>query len=74
MEELLEPWVHYVPMFPNGSNAENMVHWVLDHEQEARKIAERATLFIHDLLYHPDAVTDERQVKHEIVRRYRAFW
>lgn len=54
-------------MLPNGSNAEKMVHWVLAHKQEARKIAERATLFIYDLLYHSDAVTNERQVKQEIV-------
>jgi hypothetical protein len=74
MEELLEPWVHYIPMFPNGSNAEKMVQWALNHDQEARKIAERATLFIYDLLYHSDAMTNERQVKQEIVRRYRAFW
>jgi hypothetical protein len=74
MEELLEPWVHYIPMFPNGSNAEKMVQWVLDNEQEAWKITEQATLFIYDLLYHPDGMTDERQVKQEIVRRYRAFW
>jgi hypothetical protein len=74
MEELLEPWVHFVPMFPNGSNAEKMVQWIFTHEQEARRIAERATLFIYDLLYHPDAMRDERQVKEEIVRRHRAFW
>jgi hypothetical protein len=36
-------------MFPNESNAKKMVHRVLDHEQEARKIAERATLFIYSM-------------------------
>lgn len=74
MEELLEPWVHYIPMLPDGSNAEKMIKWVFTHEQEARRIAERATLFMYDLLYHPDAMRDERQVKEAIVRRHRAFW
>jgi hypothetical protein len=74
MEELLEPWVHYIPMLPDGSNAEEMVQWVLDNEQEARRIAERATLYIYDLVYHPDAASDDHKIKEEIARRYRALW
>lgn len=74
MEELLQPWIHYIPMFENGSNAEEMVRWVLDNDFEARRIAERATLFIYDFMYHPDAAKDERRVKEDIVRRYRALW
>jgi len=74
MEELLQPWVHYVPMLPDGSNAENMVQWILDNDREARRIAERATLFMYDLVFHPDAKHDELNVKREIARRYRALW
>lgn len=74
MEELLEPWVHYIPMYSNGSNAEEMVQWVLDNDDEARKIAERATLFMYDMLYHPDADEDEFKVKKNIIRRYQALW
>jgi hypothetical protein len=74
MEELLEPWVHYIPMLPDGSNAEEMVQWALDNEKEARRIAERATLFIYDLVYHPDAESDDRKIKEEMAQRYRALW
>jgi Glycosyl transferase family 90 len=74
MEELLEPWVHYIPMHPDGSNAEEMVRWVVDNDKAAQEIAERATLFIYDLLYHPDAASDDHKIKHDIVRRYRALW
>lgn len=74
MEELLEPWTHYIPMLPDGSNAEEMIQWVLDHDAEAQRIAERATLFMYDLVYHPDAASDNLKVKQEIVRRYRALW
>jgi len=59
MEELLQPWVHHIPMLPGGSNAEEMVQWVLNNDKEARRITERATLFIYDLVYHPDAENDE---------------
>jgi hypothetical protein len=74
MEELLEPWVHYIPMHPNGSNAEEMIQWVGQNDEKAHRIAERGRLFIYDLLYHPDAARDEREVKTEIARRYRLLW
>ena len=74
MEERLQPWVHYIPMSEDGRNAEDMVKWVLTHDLEARRIAERATLFMYDLVYHPDAAQDDRMVKEEIARRYRALW
>ena len=74
MEELLEPWVHYIPMYPNGSNAEEMIRWVGDNDEKAKRIAERGRLFMYDMLYHPDAAKDEREVKAEIARRYRNLW
>ena len=61
-------------MLPDGSNAATMVKWALNNENEARRIAERATLFIYDLVYHPDAADDDRMIKEEIARRYRALW
>ena len=74
MEELLEPWVHYIPVFSNGSNVEKRIRWVGENDEKARRIAERGRLFIYDLLYHPDAAREEMEVKAEIARRYRAFW
>ena len=71
MEEWLEPWVHYVPIKihrdeidRNGSpvsDVEEKMQWVLDHDEEARKIAERATLFINDLLFDPDHSQEENR-------------
>jgi len=74
MEELLQPWVHYVPMLPDGSDAEEKVQWVLDNDTEARRIAERATLFIYDFVYHPDAESDHQRINQAIARRYRDLW
>jgi len=74
MEELLEPFVHYVPMAEDGSDAEEKIQWILDNDMEAQRIAERATLFMEDMLYHPDAEKDELEVKKEIMRRYRMHW
>ena len=33
MEELLEQWVHYIPLI------EIQVQWMLDHDREAREIS-----------------------------------
>lgn len=74
MEELLEEWVHYIPMYPNGSNAEAMIQWVGNNDLKAWRIAERGRMFMYDLLYHPDAAPDEHLVKEEIARRYRDLW
>jgi hypothetical protein len=74
MEELLEPWIHYVPMNPDGSNVEERIKWVGENDEAAHRIAERGRLFIYDLLYHPDASRDEQKVKEEIARRYRQLW
>lgn len=74
MEEILEPWVHYIPLDSDGSNAEERIKWIIDNDEEARKIAERATLFIYDLVFHPDADSDDWAVKAEIMRRYHEFF
>lgn len=55
-------------------NILDMVQWVRDHDDEARKIAERATLFVYDLWYHPDAMRDNNAIKKEIMRRYQKYW
>ena len=75
MEELLQPWVHYIPMTNQSSSAlEVAVQWVMNHDQEAHKIAERATLFVYDLFFHPDAVRDNEMIQKEIMRRYVRYW
>jgi hypothetical protein len=72
MEELLEPWVHYLPL--NDTNAEDMVRWVEANDEKAQQISERATLFAHDLLLHPKAMDEEEEIKREMRKRYQAHW
>ncbi|KAL3939516.1 MAG: hypothetical protein SGARI_001345 [Bacillariaceae sp.] len=70
MEELLQPWVHYVPLDDFATNVEERMQWVVDHDEEARRITERATLWMEDLVFHPDAAQDDRLIQEEILRRY----
>ena len=74
MEELLEPWVHYVPLADDLSDVEEKMQWVLDHDDEAQKIAHRGKLWISDLAFHPDAGKDDDHIFDEILRRYRAHF
>ena len=74
MEELLEPWLHYIPLDPDNfaQSAIDAMQWVLDHEEESQMIARRGSLWIRDLLLHPDASTDDEAISDGIVRRYAA--
>jgi len=55
---------YYIPLEPDGSNAEEMVQWVIDNDQAAKHIAERAILFMHGLLqYHPKTEVEEIEVQ-----------
>ncbi len=74
MEELLEPWVHYVPLSDDLSDVEEKMQWIIDHDEEAQRIAYRGKLWIHDLVFHPDAPKDEELVFDEILRRTKAHY
>jgi len=90
MEELLEPWVHYVPILfpntdknynggslPNMTNAEEMVQWVLHHPDESKLMVERSTMFIQDLIFHNNDNDDDDEdaiIRKEIAKRYRQHW
>lgn len=74
MEELLQPWIHYVPIRDDLSDLEDQTRWVLEHSEEAQRIAERATTWMDDLLFHVDAKRDDEQINAEILRRYAAHF
>jgi Glycosyl transferase family 90 len=71
MEELLEPWVHYIPLNNNLTDVEEKMQWIIDNDEYAHRIAQRGTLWIKDLLFHRDAMADNVAVDLEILRRYR---
>jgi hypothetical protein len=70
MESLLQPFVHYIPMHANVSNIEEMIIWCEDNPKKVQHISKRSTLFICDLLFHPDSYMDEEQILVDIVKKY----
>lgn len=61
-------------MEESASDVEEKMQWIIDHDAEAQQIAERATLWMEDLVFHPDALEDDRLIQEEILRRYRAHF
>jgi hypothetical protein len=57
-----------------ATDVQEMMQWIIDNDAEAQRIAERATLWMEDLVFHPDAIEDDRLIQEEILRRYRAHF
>jgi hypothetical protein len=72
LEVLLEPWIHYVPL--DVDNVAEAIRWVVNNDAEARRISMRATNFMEDLFFHPDAEKDSEDVMTEIANRISALW
>ena len=78
MEEMLQPWVHYVPISvyqsSNGetivTDAEEKMQWILDNDEKAREIVKASTLWMADLILHPDEIDDEKMISDEMAWRY----
>jgi hypothetical protein len=74
MEELLQPFVHYIPLENVEDDVRVKMQWVLDHDAEAQQIARAGKLWISDLILHDDAKADEEKIFDEIVKRYQAHF
>lgn len=74
LEEKLEPWIHYIPVEDDFSDLEKKVKFVNKNSEKAKKISERATLWIHDLYMSNEAETENEAISKEIVGRYMKFF
>ena len=71
MEELLEPWVHYIPIADDLSDVDEKVQWMIDNDEKANAIANNGHLWMTDMIFHPDAMSDHEAIIRETFRRYR---
>ena len=46
------------------------MQWIIDNDDKAREIVKASTLFIADLVLHPDVPKDEASIFDEMARRY----
>ncbi|KAL7549153.1 hypothetical protein ACHAWF_012418 [Thalassiosira exigua] len=74
MEELLKPWVHYVPLNPSLNDTEEKMQWVLNHEKEAQMISFHGSLWMQDLYEHSDSKRDNNEINKQMLERYKRFF
>ena len=71
MEDLLEPWVHYIPLNDNLTDVEEKIDWMIENDDIAEEIARNGKLWIHNLVFHPKAKQEDELIVDEMLRRYR---
>jgi len=74
MEDLLIPWVHYIPISETFEDVHEKMQWVIDHDKEAQAIARAGQLWMMDLWTHPQADADTKAIYNEILKRYARHW
>lgn len=70
MEDLLVPFVHYVPLKDDYSDIVEMVMWARENDSKCEWIATQATLFMERLFLSKEAKAEHAAVKEELGERY----
>jgi hypothetical protein len=70
MEDLLVPYVHYIPLANDYSNLLEMVKWAEGHDEACQEISKRATEFIEHLWISEQAKKDTKYLQETLVRSY----
>mmetsp|Transcript_11642 Transcript_11642/g.17923 ORF Transcript_11642/g.17923 Transcript_11642/m.17923 type:complete len:444 (+) Transcript_11642:249-1580(+) len=70
MEDLLVPFVHYIPLANDYSNLLEMVKWANEHDEACQEISKRATEFIEHLWMSEQAKRDTRYLQKALVKSY----
>lgn len=74
METKLQPFVHYLPIETDMSKIEELIEWAEGNLEHSRMISERSTLYVYDLLFHPDAIRDEKLIMERMMDKYRTYF
>jgi hypothetical protein len=74
MEELLEPWVHYIPLGEDLVDVERKIQWMIDNDEQACQIADRGAMWMVDLVVHSEAAREELVIEQDILHRYLAHF
>ena len=70
MEDLLVPFVHYIPLSTDYSNLLEMVKWANEHDEACQEISQRATEFIEHLWMSKQAKKDTEYLQKALVTSY----
>ena len=71
MEDLLVPFVHYIPVADDYSNLAQMVEWAKANDEKCRLIAKQSTAYIKQLWMSEQAQKDYKIIKKRLGDLYR---
>jgi hypothetical protein len=74
LENLLVPWVHFIPLHHNFSDLEEKMEWVWRNDADAKNIAMNGKQFMQDLMFGPEAKRDDEHIQVEMAKRYAKLW
>ena len=67
MESFLEPYIHYIPIASDYTDVDEKVAWCENNLDKVIIIPQRATAFVHNLLF---AEKENEEVKFQVMERY----
>jgi len=70
MEDVLVPFVHYIPLANDYSNLLQMIKWANEHDEACQEISQRATEFIEHLWMSEQAKEDTKYLQKALVTSY----
>ncbi|KAG7365518.1 glycosyl transferase family 90 protein [Nitzschia inconspicua] len=70
MEELLVPYIHYVPLWQNHSNLPQQLEWARTHDEDCRKMALYSRHYMERLVTSPQAQQETLEILAGIDRIY----
>ena len=70
MEDLLLPFVHYIPLADDYSNLLEMLQWAEQHQDACQVISKRATDFIDKLWLSEQARIDTKILRERLATAY----
>ena len=62
--------MHYIPIAPDYSDIEEKIIWCEQNLLEARRISERSSLFVHDMLFDRSSDKENEEVLFQVMERY----
>mmetsp|Transcript_1053 Transcript_1053/g.2459 ORF Transcript_1053/g.2459 Transcript_1053/m.2459 type:complete len:138 (+) Transcript_1053:57-470(+) len=72
MEDLLVPYVHYIPLQDDFSDLEDMVRWAKKNDKKARWIANQATKYMENLWMSEKAKKSNNEIAAKLGIMYHA--
>ena len=70
MEDLLVPFVHYIPLANDYSNLLQMMQWAEEHDEACQEISKRATEYMERLWISDQAKKDTEYLRKTLVTSY----